>query len=309
MNSERRFNIYYAKWLSIYKSFRRFKLMDILRENLLLLNKFEVSKSLYKSAFNSFLKKEEPRATADLFRLSIEVFLKELLKNKKTLENNITDLGKYLDEIKLHSEVRNSILKIANFYKHYQNTYIKHPNFIEEFELDWIVNQTGLLIRTLLLKTHKIEVNPFYVKNSALKEIVSGVYSFLKHDMRAQEYKLLREKFDDFSFDVKISTIIGPGTPRPQFYIYEMRSISFTNEVAIDIREKLFRLINENAVTTTHQRPYLIFIFICAEGLSVDEVEQIIFNKLSFNMEIKKIFIKLSEIKNLKDKLKQIVRY
>jgi hypothetical protein len=283
--------------------------MNVLKENLILLNSFPRTKGVYFSAVENFQKKVDARSTADLFRLSLEVFFKEILQNSKTLENNINLVGQYLKELNLSTEIRNNIRETIKFYTDYQNAYIKHPNIITEFELDWIANQTALFIRTILLKGHTYEADPLYVEKKTVKEIESKIYQFLEKELHAQEFQLEAEEISDYYYNVKIATSIGPGTPRPQFYIYEIKSIDLSEQLASDIRSKVFNLVNESLTTTTHQHPYLIFILICSKELDIDEVKDNTFGQLHFNMELRYVILHHDEISKLIDQLKGIINY
>ena len=85
----------------------------------------------------------------------LEELLKEILRNKKSLENQESELGKFLDKKGISNEIKNLYINIMiKFFKNYQNNNVKHETKFKDIEVDFIIEQTAILMR-LLIKSHK----------------------------------------------------------------------------------------------------------------------------------------------------------
>ncbi len=103
----------------------------------------------YKTALSNLGLKGKERIVLDDLRLSLELLLKEKLKNNKSLENQTTELGKLLKDCS-SPEVRNLFFKILDFYKNYQNENVKHNDNIKDNEVELLLYQTGSLMRFII---------------------------------------------------------------------------------------------------------------------------------------------------------------
>lgn len=61
----------------------------------------------------------------DKTRLALEIFLKELLKNDKSLENQTKLLNKYLGK-DIHQNIKSMFLNILDLYAKFNNDKTKH---------------------------------------------------------------------------------------------------------------------------------------------------------------------------------------
>jgi len=86
------------------------------------------------------------RNCLDDLRLCLELFLKEKMKNLKTLENQKPILGKYIKEKGGSNEIVGLFQRILEFYANYQNSNIKHHDKAKPQELKLIFNITSSLI-------------------------------------------------------------------------------------------------------------------------------------------------------------------
>ncbi|EGF10967.1 hypothetical protein HMPREF9123_1438 [Neisseria bacilliformis ATCC BAA-1200] len=114
------------------------------------LDKYPKVQKYYQSAL---LKKDSVghyRNSLDDLRLSFEIFLKELLQNEKSIENQKSKLGVYLNNKKISKEIRNSYVKISELVDNYQNNHIKHGDGFKEVEIDLIFELTTVLMRFLI---------------------------------------------------------------------------------------------------------------------------------------------------------------
>ena len=87
----------------------------------------------------------------DDLRFSLEVLVKAILKNSKSLENQKAELGNFLKENGISVEIRNLYTdKILDFYIKYQNNNVKHSENFNEIEVDFIFEQTAVLMILLI---------------------------------------------------------------------------------------------------------------------------------------------------------------
>ncbi len=125
---------------------------DLLKENLILLIDYPEAAKIYQSALNKLNEGENERNLLDDLRLALELVLKKLLTNTKSLENQTKEIGSYLSSHKSSVEVRNLFTTLVDYYSKYQNNYIKHNDLVNRNEIDLIVNLTGAFINFLIKK-------------------------------------------------------------------------------------------------------------------------------------------------------------
>lgn len=92
----------------------------------------------------------------DDLRFSLEMLVKAILKNSKSLENQKSELGNFLKENSISGEIINLYTdKILKFYTDYQNNNVKHNENYNEIEVDFIFEQTAVLMRLLIKLDNK----------------------------------------------------------------------------------------------------------------------------------------------------------
>lgn len=96
-------------------------------------------------------KKENLRHGLDDMRLALELLLKHLLSNEKSLENQNSDLGAYFKKVGISKEISNTFIQIKGLYERFQNNNVKHNDNINLKEVEYIYQQT-LCFMNLLLK-------------------------------------------------------------------------------------------------------------------------------------------------------------
>jgi hypothetical protein len=126
--------------------------IDLIKKNLVDLNKYPDAGKMYQSSMDKLNEGtfQRKRNLIDDLRLSIELLLRDILKNDKSLENQVTELGIYLKSMDVSVEIRNMFLKLIEYYCKYQNEYVKHDDSIKENEIDFIINVSSSFIRLLL---------------------------------------------------------------------------------------------------------------------------------------------------------------
>ena len=83
-------------------------------------------------------------------RVSLEEFLRQLLGNKKSLENNKDALLKWMDDHGTNTETRNMMRDLFLFYCSYQNNHVKHGDDWKPAEVDFILYLTATFIHLLV---------------------------------------------------------------------------------------------------------------------------------------------------------------
>lgn len=88
--------------------------------------------------------------SADSFRKALEQFFREFFGGKKSLENYKSEYGNLMKNHGIPAELCNSFEKVLNQYTTYMNNYAKHGNGTSKIALEYIMYQTGSLIRFLI---------------------------------------------------------------------------------------------------------------------------------------------------------------
>lgn len=142
-------------------------LIDIYPHDPSLLNKLMIDETLrwllpfkpvyakYEKSVN-LLRKNNPsdfRDVVDNCRWALELLMKEILENDKSLEKQNEHLGKYLEKRNIHTELRSLFCQTVNYFVKYNNNWVKHPDKKgynpSASEIEFIVYQTGTLMRLL----------------------------------------------------------------------------------------------------------------------------------------------------------------
>ena len=117
------------------------------------LNDYPKAKEKYDSALRLFLKGDRTRHVLDDCRLCLELFVKQYLSNVKSLENQISELGKFLKEKGVSAELRNMFTSLINGYTSFNNNNVKHDDKINESEIEFVIYTTGAFLRLLISAT------------------------------------------------------------------------------------------------------------------------------------------------------------
>lgn len=106
----------------------------------------------YNNAISKYRSKNKQlqRNALDDIRLALELFLKQILSNKKSLENQIKHIGNFVSNNGGSDEFTNLLYTLIDHYSKYQNERIKHNNDVIEVEISFIVELTSLFIRQLV---------------------------------------------------------------------------------------------------------------------------------------------------------------
>lgn len=106
------------------------------------------AQTVYKSGITKYAEKKFDRNVLDDMRLSLELLVKQILGNGKSLENQTSELGTKLSGY--HTEIRNLVIKTVDYLCKYQNHYVKHNDAVNPEEIDYIIEQTSATINFLI---------------------------------------------------------------------------------------------------------------------------------------------------------------
>ena len=101
------------------------------------------------------------RDVADNLRKALEAFLQEFLNNTKNLETNKNEICRYLGEQGVDSGISGLFQALINAYKNVNDKIAKHNDAVDEKLLEFLLYQTGVLIRMVLSvkQAHDMEEN------------------------------------------------------------------------------------------------------------------------------------------------------
>ena len=97
------------------------------------------------------------RDVADNLRKTLEAFLQEFLGNKKNLETNKAEICRYLGQQGVDSGISGLFQPLINAYKNINDRIAKHHDAVDENLLEFLLYQTGILIR-MVLSVHKADI-------------------------------------------------------------------------------------------------------------------------------------------------------
>lgn len=107
------------------------------------LNKLDIcpeAKILYEQALEK--KDRYERNALDDMRLCLELYLKKILGNNKSLENQKNDIGRYQQRKGSSVEFTNMFGKLIDYYTKYQNEHVKHNDNVNPKDVDFIFKLT-----------------------------------------------------------------------------------------------------------------------------------------------------------------------
>jgi hypothetical protein len=106
--------------------------------------------TVYNEAIGKFRSKLFERNVLDDLRLALELLLKAVLDNGKSLENQIPVLGQFIKQHGGSLELSNMFVKLADYYCKYQNNYVKHDNSVIEQEIEFVVEITSSFMKHIV---------------------------------------------------------------------------------------------------------------------------------------------------------------
>lgn len=106
----------------------------------------------YIKALKEYANAEPDNASdvADKFRKALEAFFQEFFGGNKSLENYKGDYGAHLKKFGIPKEIRGNLEVLLQAYTSYINSYAKHKDATSDKLLEYLMYQTGNIIRLLI---------------------------------------------------------------------------------------------------------------------------------------------------------------
>lgn len=123
---------------------------SLVNDNLDWLSKYPKSYEAYKNALMNYEKSGEERNVVDNLRLALEILLKDILNNRKSLENQKNEIGNLFKNKNISTDISNMFITILSFYTNYQNDKAKHNYSVSSKEVEFILYLTGTFMRFIL---------------------------------------------------------------------------------------------------------------------------------------------------------------
>ncbi len=141
-----------AKLISRYGEYLGLEEIDneLTAETRTWLSKYPNALKVYESGLQKYQIGQFERNVLDDMRLSMELLVKNILGNQRSLENNKEALGQYLENKGISKELRNLYFQIIGVYATYQNEHVKHNDKVNEFEIEFVIEQTSILMKLIM---------------------------------------------------------------------------------------------------------------------------------------------------------------
>ena len=120
---------------------------ELVKETKHWLEHFKKAFDLYNSALKKFEAAHYERNLVDDLRLSLELLLKDILQNDKSLEKQIGDVGAYQKAKGISAETTNMFNTLLDYYSKYQNKYAKHDDNVNPKEIEFVIDLTSTFMK------------------------------------------------------------------------------------------------------------------------------------------------------------------
>ena len=116
------------------------------------LSSYQTSQKAFSKALELYADSSDFNASdvADAFRKSLETFFQEFFNSDKFLENLKSEYGQFLKNCNIPAEISNNFQSLLNSYALFMNNYAKHHDKTSKNILEYIMYQTGNIIRLLI---------------------------------------------------------------------------------------------------------------------------------------------------------------
>lgn len=114
------------------------------------LKKYPKARDAMAKALLQYSQGNDPSNIADLFRKALETFYQEFFGKSNSLEKIKSDFGQYLKEKGVPKEISGNLETVLQLYTKFNNNYAKHHDDTSENVLEFIMYQTGNLIRLII---------------------------------------------------------------------------------------------------------------------------------------------------------------
>lgn len=123
----------------------------LISEPLQWLKDYSKAHKTYCTALKQYSNGEYIRDTADNLRKTLEAFFQEFLGNDKNLETNKNEVCRYLGKQGVDAGICGLFQPLINAYKNINDRIAKHNDKVDKKLLEFLLYQTGLLIRMVLV--------------------------------------------------------------------------------------------------------------------------------------------------------------
>lgn len=114
------------------------------------LSDYPESNGLYESALTKFNNNIFERNLLDDLRLSLELLLKVIFENGKSLENQIPFIGGFINNNGGSKHFSNMFRVLIDYYSKYQNSFVKHNDAVIEEEVEFVFEMTSSFMKHLV---------------------------------------------------------------------------------------------------------------------------------------------------------------
>lgn len=123
------------------------------------LSSYQTSQKAFSKALELYADSSDSNASdvADAFRKSLETFFQEFFNSDKSLENLKSEYGQFLKNCNVPVEISNNFQSLLNSYALFMNNYAKHHDKTSKNILEYIMYQTGNIIRLLITLKNEAE--------------------------------------------------------------------------------------------------------------------------------------------------------
>ena len=114
------------------------------------LTNYPKARKAFVTAIRQYSEEIYVRDVADNLRKALEAFLQEFLGNDKNLEKNKEEICRYLGGEKVDSAISGLFHPLISAYKTFNDKTAKHNDFVDPRLLEFLLYQTGVLIRMVI---------------------------------------------------------------------------------------------------------------------------------------------------------------
>ena len=174
---------------------------NIFTATLSLLVPYSAAHKSYSDALQKFQEGVFERNTLDDMRLALEQLIRALLSNTKNIDNNMQLLGSELKNRGICSSLRNTFSTVLRFYIEYQNEYVKHNDKVNSEDIEYIIEQTSIMMKYLIRILGSAQaVNAYTINNQHFQEKQRNILLFdertkLLECIKAGNYTFDRDRF------------------------------------------------------------------------------------------------------------------
>lgn len=105
---------------------------------------------LYNQAIENYKIKAFERNILDDLRLALELLLKQVFTNEKSLENQLPNIGALVSKAGGSKEYTNMFIQLIKYYGDYQNSYVKHNDKVVLPEVEFTIEITSIFMKNII---------------------------------------------------------------------------------------------------------------------------------------------------------------